>query len=302
MVNREYRTRNHPKLRHTFQRLRAQGGEPKIISSIEDWLHETASTSAKAGSCRRPAPTYLPPPPSPPLSTIPSPNFPPVLPSQILGFPPKARNASPLRPTHGNQGFPPPRTSLKRKLSNRFAMAEPRQSARIKKMPPPGSMGDGSGVKDEEGATAATRRRKPQGPTKKAVAVNTEAGNAPNTSKTPVDGEASASFKGPGSIGARHAKEADLQMRLLSEAAIKHQLSMSTPTSPSKKSSSPSKASKVLNKRDRMEFLVPSITFRTLVDTKNDGELEGKLERLWLDHINWNEQAILPAEFKVSSK
>lgn len=112
-------------------------------------------------------------------------------------------------------------------------------------------------------------------------------------------GEALASFGKPFADD-RPIKQADLQKRLFNEGAANREIAVSTPSSRSKKSSSPSKASKALNKRARMQFLEPRIVFRTLIATKNDGDLTGKLQRLWLDHINRNDQGIIPSEFKVS--
>ena len=90
-----------------------------------------------------------------------------------------------------------------------------------------------------------------------------------------------------------------LQQAILLEAAISSTQSRSSGRSPSKKSSSPSKTSRTLNKRERMQYLTPRILFKTLRATKHEGYLTGRLQTLWLSYINWGDQAIVPTAFKV---
>ena len=71
-----------------------------------------------------------------------------------------------------------------------------------------------------------------------------------------------------------------------------------TPSSPSKRSGSPSKGLITVDKRERMIFMDPRITFQTLIDTKRSGHLTGKLQKLW-QHTNWYERKVIPLAFKV---
>ena len=79
-------------------------------------------------------------------------------------------------------------------------------------------------------------------------------------------------------------------------------LTLSTPSkttsSRSKKPGSPSKGLVTVNKKERMKFMMPRITFKTLIDTNKTGNLKGKLQKLW-QHINWHEQKVIPSAFKV---
>ena len=162
MATPQYGSRFHPKIPDLFERLRAQNCQPKTVDMVEDWLGETAFTP--------------PPDPTPPLSEaqifVPliaqatSPLHPhrssSVLPPHIHSLTPKPPRLLPLQPTHGNRAPLPPRPSRKRKMS---ANDISRQSARLKKISPSESVGDGLPAKEKQSGPSV-RRRKIQKPSK----------------------------------------------------------------------------------------------------------------------------------------
>ena len=156
----------------------------------------------------------------------------------------------------------------------------PRQSARLKKMSPPESVNDGLQAKEKQSGPSA-RGRKIQKPRKDSEAEGVEVDAFTSSEKTNGDGT--------------HM----LQQGILVEAAASYTPSRSSGKSPSKKSGSPSKLSRTLNRRERMQYLTPLILFETLIATKNKGHLTGRLRTLWLNHINWDDQEIIPTKFKV---
>ena len=68
------------------------------------------------------------------------------------------------------------------------------------------------------------------------------------------------------------------------EGLVRPPLTLSTPSktssSRSKKLGSPSKGLFIVNKRERMDFMVPRITFKTLIETNKTRDLKGKLQEL----------------------
>ena len=277
----QYRSRYHPKLPDLFERLHAQSWEPKTVDRIKDWLSESTTVTPP------PEPTHLlseAQKPVPCTTQAISPLHPlhpsTIRPSRIHSFTPKPLSLPPLQPTCGNRAPLPPRTSRKRKMSDN---ENPRQSARLKKMPPPESVGDGLQAKEKQSGPSV-RGRKIQKPTKGSEAEGVEVEAFTSSKEISRDGTHS------------------LQQGILVEAAASYIPSRSSGRSPSKKSGSPSKTSRTLNKRERMQYLTPPILFKTLIATKNKGYLTGRLRTLWLNYINWDDQEIIPTEFSVRNR
>ena len=279
MATPQYRSRNHPKVPDLFARLRAQDCEPKTVGLIEDWLGGTAFTTEAR-------PAALTPPLCEAQKSVPRPHR---SSSLIHSSTPKPPSLLPLQPTHGNRAPLPPRPSRKRKMS---ANEIPRQSARLKKITPPDLVGDGLPTKEKQSGPSA-RGRKMQEPSKDSGAEGVKQGRG-STIPTSSGDEASAEETSGG-------RAPTVQQGILVGAAASYTLSRSSGRSPSKKSSSPTKGSRTLSKRERMQFLTPHILFTTLIAIKDEGYLTGSLETLWLDYIKWNNRAIVPMELKVSN-
>ena len=277
MTSPQYRSRHHPKLPDLFERLRAQSWEPKAVDTIKDWLVESTTVTRPPdhahplSEAQKPLPCTTQHPPT-------------TRQSRIHSFTPTPLNPLPLQPTNGNRAPLPPRATRKRKMSE---SEEPRQSARLKKMPPPESFGDGLQAKEKQSGPS-TRGRKMKKPMKDS---ETEGGKV-ETEGSKV--EAFTTSKETSGHGPH-----TLQQRILLEAAASSTQSRSSGRSPSKESSPPSKTSRILNKRERMQYLTPRILFKTLRATKHEGYLTGRLQTLWLNYINWGDQAIVPTAFKV---
>ena len=282
MVNRLYRTRNHPKLPDTFERLQAQAqaraqaqvGEPKTSSAVHIWLDQVA------------------PPPSE-RSIDPSPTSPILSPASYPTRHPRS-TILPLQPAHGNQ-LSPTRFNLKRKMPD-SSDTNTRQSARIKIATRSTPADDRPRVEDNEGvATGVSRKhRKATSKTKEEDRFDDAPGDTVQKKEVPSLGHFGSGMKSS-------------QRMLLGEGAAKFPSDSSTRTTPSKasssrcrKSGSPSKALIPVDKRERMEFMVPGITFRTLEDTNENGDLEGMLQKLW-HHINCDGRKIIPSTFKASN-
>ena len=291
MATPQYRSRNHPKIPDLFERLRAQTCEPKTVDIVEDWLGKTAFTTAAR-----------PPDPTPPLSEAQKPaplttqatsplrphRSSSVLPPHIQSLTPKPPCRLPLQPTHGNRAPLSPRPNRKRKMP---ANEIPRQSARLKKITHPDLVGDELPAKEKQSGPSA-RGRKMQKPSKDSGAEGVKQGKAiaiPTSSGDEASAEGTSGGRAP-----------TVQQGILVGAAASSTLSRSSGRSPSKKSSSPTKGSRTLNKRERIQFLTPHILFTTLIVTKEEGHLTGSLQTLWLDYIKWNNRAIVPTELKVS--
>ena len=266
MLSPQYRSRYHPKLPDLFERLHAQSWELKTVDTIEDWLVESTTVT------RPPDPAHPISEAQPPPST--------TRPCRIHSFTPTPLSLLPLQPTYGNRAPLPPRTSRKRKMSE---TEEPRQSARLKKMPPPESVGNGLQAKERQGGPSA-RGRKTKKPRKDSEAEGVKIEALKSSKETSAD------------------RAHTLQQGILVEAAASYTPSKSSGRSPSKKSGSPSKTSRTLNKRERMQYLTPPILFKTLIATKNKGALTGRLQTLWLNYISWDDQAIIPTAFKVRNR
>ena len=284
MATPQYRSRNHPKVPDLFARLRAQDCEPKTVGMIEDWLAGTAFTTVA-----------LPPEPTPPLSeaqkSVPRPHrSSPVLPLYTHNLRPKLSCLLPLQPTHGNRAPLPPPPNRKRKIPPNEI---PRQSTRLKKVIPPDLVGNGLPAKEKQSGPSA-RGRKMQKPSKDSGAEEVKQRKA-STIPTSSGDEASAEETGGG-------RAPTVQRGILVGAAASYTLSRSSGRSPSKKSSSPTKGSRTLSKRERMQFLTPRILFTTLKATKDKGHVTARLQTLWLNYINWNNKAIVPTELKVGNR
>ena len=168
---------------------------------------------------------------------------------------------------------------------------KPRQSARLKKVTPPDLVGDGLPAKEKQSGHSA-RGRKMQKPSKDSGAEGVKQGKAitiPTRSGDEASAEETSGDRAPTG-----------QQGILVGAAASYTLSRSSGRSPSKKSSSPTKGSRTLSKRERMQFLTPRIIFTTLKATKDKGHVTARLQTLWLDYINWDNKAIVPTELKVS--
>ena len=279
MTSPQYRSRHHPKLPDLFERLRAQRWEPKTVDTIKDWLVESTTVTRSPDHAHPLSEAQKPLP-----CTTQHPST--TRPSRTHSFTPTPVNLLPLQPTHGNRAPLPPRASRKRKMSE---SAEPRQSARIKKMPPPESIGNGLQAKEKQSGPSA-RGRKMKKPMKDPEAE----GGKVETEGSKV--EAFTTSKETSGHGAL-----TLQQGILLEAAASSTQSRSSGRSPSKKSSSPTKTSRTLDRRERMQYLTPPILFKTLMATKNKGYLTGRLQTLWLNYIKWDDQGIIPTAFKVRS-
>ena len=277
MMSPQYRSRHHPKLPDLFERLHAQTWEPKTVDTIKDWLVES-TTVTRSPDHTRPLSEAQ----KPLLYTTQHPST--TQPSRTNSFTPTPLNPLPLQPTNGNRAPLPPRATRKRKMSE---SEEPRQSARLKKMPPPESFGDWLQAKEKQSGPSA-RGRKMKKPMKDSEAE----GGKVETEGSKL--EAVTTSKETSKHGAH-----TLQQRIPLEAAASSTQSRSSGRSPSKKPGSPSKTSRTLNKRERMQYLTPPILFKTLRVTKHEGYLTGRLQSLWLNYINWGDKAIVPTAFKV---
>ena len=279
MATPQYRSRNHPKVPDLFARLRAQDCEPKTVGMIEDWLGGTAFT------------TVAPPPePTPPLSeaqkSVPRPYR---SSSRIHSSTSKPPCHLPLQPTHGNRAPLSPRPNRKRKMPPNEL---PRQSARLKKVTPSDLVGDGLPAKEKQSGPSA-RGRKMQKPSRDSGAEGVKQGKAITISTRSGDEASAEETSGD--------RAPTGQQGILVGAAASYTLSRSSGRSPSKKSSSPTKGSRTLSKRERMQFLTPRIIFTTLKATKDKGHVTARLQTLWLDYINWDNKAIVPTELKVGN-
>ena len=299
-----YRTTRHPKLPDTFKSLRAQATKTKTTDPVQDWLDQTSLA---------PSNIY-----GPALSNLPQP-----LPSpRKLRLRSRTVNTIPLQPIHGNRLHPPsisPPPSLaypnrKRKMPDGPDIV-PRQSVRIKKNLQSISADDKPDIKGRTDITARTSRGQ------RKVANTRKQNHVFDLHRdTPEEGGSSSLgsslpnkarlVEGAGALewmAASRGMEASTSIEasnhpILDNRSIKLPMEPSTPSrtssSPSKKSGALSKGPIVVNKRERLAFMEPCITFRTLLDTKKSDHLTGKLWTLW-KNLNWYEQQVIPSEFKV---
>ena len=289
MVERVYRSTKHPKLPDTFARLRAEPEVPKTINHIQTWIDQTAPV----------------PPTPPPKSTCDQSLSPSVLPlpsgstrqlrSSGLKF--KGVDALPLQPTHGNRPphpHPhPTHISRKRKMQD-SSDSNPRRSERSRKIVSSVPADNVTNVKgNEDVAMKASHRQR-----RAANKINEEDKAFEDT----MGDARPLTFRNPKPGGGRLPRGIKSKDAVYGEGLLKPSLVPSTPSkttsSRSKSSGSPSKGLIVVNKRERMDFMVPAINFRTLRDTNESGDLKGKLQKLW-QHMNWREQKVIPFAFKV---
>ena len=290
MVERLYRSTNHPKLPDTFERLRAQAEEPKTINTVQNWIDQTTpalSTTASAAKQvygHNPKP-YPHPPPTHSIRRL-----------RSSGLNSRTVNALPLQSTHGNQRTLPQRVSQKRKIPDDFN-AIPRQSARIKKIAQSSSANDEPSAKKKQDVALSDPHRQWK-PTNEAKDDETFHGFG-----NILEDERPSGFGSFRPGGGHLAVGMEPSSGLASgEDAVRLPMAFPTPSkrssSRSNKSGSPSKRLVIVDKRERMQFMRPCITFWTLIDTNESGDLKGKLQKLW-QHINWHEGRIIPLDFKV---
>ena len=172
----------------------------------------------------------------------------------------------------------------------------PRQSARNKKNIQSKSAEDRPDVKGKEDVATRTsqRQRKVVNQTKEEDIFELhggalEGGEVSNPGKSLPDGVPLA--KGKGSSKDLVFGQGFVKLSMASSTPSK------TPSSPSKWSGSPSKGPFVVNKKERMKFMEPRITFKTLSEKNKSGYLTGTLQKLWQQ--NWYERRVIPSAFKV---
>ena len=162
--------------------------------------------------------------------------------------------------------------------------SNPRQSARNKKNIQSTSVDDVTVIKGKEGVAIRVSQGQPKaGSKKKEVDIFDvpkdifEDGGPSSLGKSMASGGRLEKEKGPSNdpvFGKGFVK-----LSMASSTSSK------TPSSPSKRSGSPSKGLITVDKRERMIFMDPRITFQTLTDTNKSGHLTGKLQKLW-QHTN----------------
>lgn len=298
MAERLIRSTKHPKLPDTFERLRAQVEEPKATDPVQDWLEKTSLLPSKAYALPQLAYNH---------ARKPS-NLPPSHSIRQLRLRSRIVNASPLQPTHGNRLPPPPsppppsppppltRLNRKRKMPD-SPDTNPRQSARNKKNIQSTPIDNRTVVKGKEGvATSVSQGQRKFGNKKKEVDVFDVPGDAFE------DGGPSSLGKSMAGGGRLEKEKGPSEKSVFGKGFVNISMPSSTPSkttsSPSKRSGSPSKGLITVDKRERMIFMDPWITFQTLIDTKKSGHLTGKLQKLW-QHTNWYERKVIPSAFKV---
>ena len=295
MAERVIRTRDHPKLPDTFERLRALAEERNTTDPVQDWLEETSLLPPKAYAIPQPACNH-----APNASSLPPPSHS----VRQLRLRSRTVNASPLQPTHGNRlPAPPPLPSPPTYLNRKRKMPDspdtnPRQSARNKKDIQSTSKDDGTVGRGKGGVTTrASQGQRKVGNEKREVDVFDVSGN------TFEDGAPSSLGKSV-AVGGRLGKEqGPLNEPVFGKGFVKLSIPSSTPSktpsSPSKRLGSPSKGLITVDKRERMVFMDPRTTFETLIDTKKSGYLTDRLQKLW-QHMNWHERKVIPSALKVS--
>ena len=289
MVERLYRSTKHPKLPDTFERLRAQAEEPKTINTVQNWVDQTTpalSTTASAakqvyGQIRKPCPH------APPINSTQR--------VRSSGLNSRTVNALPLQPTHGNQRTRPQRVSQKRKMPDDFNTI-PRQSARIKRAQSSSANDEPSVKRKQDIALSAPHRQWMPSSEAKDDETFHVSGNVLEDERPSGFG----SFRpGRGHLAVGMEPSSGPAS---GEDAVRLPMAFTTPSknssSRSKKPGTPSKGLVIVDKRERMKFMRPCITFWTLIDTNKSGDLKGKLQKLW-QHINWHERKIIPSDFKV---
>ena len=297
MAERVIRSTKHPKLPDTFERLRAQIVEPNTTDPVQKWLEQTSVLPSKAYALPQPAYNYARKP-----SNLP----PPSQSTRQLRLRSRTVNATPLQPTHGNRlphphpppppYSPPTYPNRKRKMLD-SPDTNPRQSARNKKNIQSTSIYDGTVVKGKEGVTTrASQGQRKAGYKEKEVDVFDASGKAFE------DGGPSSRGKSM-VVGGRLGKEkGSSDEPVFGKGFVKLSMPSSTPSktpsSPSKRSGSPSKGLITVDKRERMIFMDPRTSFQTLIDTKKSGHLTGRIQKLW-QHMNWHERKVIPSAFKV---
>ena len=313
MLERVIRSTRHPKLPDTFERLRAQAEaeaeERDISDPVQHWLEQTSPSPPPP-----PSKAHLSSPHSSHIrirtresSTLPRP----IHSIRQLRLRSRTVSALPLQPTDGNRlrhpptfplstSPPPPTTRLnrKRKMPDSFDPI-PRQSARNKKekniQSKPGD--DGPGVKGKaEVATRVSQRQRKVGGQRKEEDIFSLPGDALAEGEPSDLGEP---WPGGGPLANAKGQSND---SVFGKGFVKFPMASSTssktPSSPSKRSGSPSKGPIIVNKNERMKFMEPRITFKTLSDTNKSGYLTGTLQKLW-QHANWYERRVIPLALKV---
>lgn len=296
MVERVIRTTRHPKLPDTFERLRAQAEGRNATDPIQDWLAQTSLSPSKSYATS-PSSHAL----SPESSNLPLPFHS----TRRLCLRSRTVNASPLQPTHGNRLPHPPTSPLstppphppslldlnrKRKTPD-SSDTNPRQSTRNKKNLQSKSADDRPDMRDKEDFTirVSQKQRKVNNLIKKENVFNEE--EEPSDAKTSL----------PSGRPLVKSKEPSNDL-VFNKGFIKLPITISKPSKISSssliRSDSLFNDTIIINENERMKFLIPRITFKTLLDTNKSEFLTGKLQKLW-QHIDWHERKVIPSAFKV---
>ena len=294
------RSTRHPKLPDTFERLRAQAEERDTSDPVQDWLEQTSPSPSKAHLSSHSSHSH-----TREALTLPRP----IHSIRQLRLRSRTVSALPLQATDGNRqrhpptcplptSPPPPSTQFnrKRKIPD-SSDTIPRQSARNKKNIQSKPADDGPGVKGKaDVATRVSQRQRKVGGQRKEEGIFTVPGDAlqeghhSNLVEPLPGGGPLGNAKGPSNDS------------LFGKGFVKFPMASSTtsktPSSPSKRSGSPLKGPIIVNKNERMKFMEPRITFKTLSDTNKSGYLTGQIQKLW-QHANWYERRVIPLAFKV---
>lgn len=300
MPERVIRSTRHPKLPDTFERLRAQAEERNTAEPVYDWLQQTSPSPSKTYPFSHPSHDHI---RVYPKLPVPSHS------ARQLRLRSRTVDALPLQPTPGNRLPPPPPSPLpklfpsppnhlnrKRKMVD-SSDTNPRQSTRSKKNVQSKLADDEPGVKGKENTAprVSQRQRKVASQTKGEDLINMtddalKEGEPLNLAKSLPDRRLLAKGKGPSND------------QVFGKAFVKLPKPSSTPSktpsTPSRRSGSPSKGPIIVNKNERMRFMEPRIIFKTLSDTNKSGYLTGKLQKLW-QHGDWYERKVIPSAFKV---
>ena len=271
MVERIIRTINHPKPPNTFDILRAQAKAPKTTDGVQDWLDQAHPAPLKPiiSATEKAHPL---PPPSHLTRRL-----------RSTGLTSRSVIALPLQPTDGNRLPPLTRVNLKRKIpdsSNVKRRESPRKGRNT-----PLVLIDGANDEEVVAGKASKRRQKP-------ASNDEEDGTVQDTEGSSSLGK---DLPGRGHVAGWREIPDDTQ----NSSAEPSSPSKTTNSRSKKSSSSPSKKLPQVTKRERMEFMSPRILFRTIVDTKEEGYLGGKLAELW-KHMNRQERNVIPSALKVS--
>lgn len=282
MVESVGRTIDHPKLPNTFEILRVQLPQPQTYKTIQTWRQQAVPT---------PFPSGL----RPPQYTSLQPSL--FQQSQQLsssGFESRTKTKQPLQITHGNRLPPPPRQSLKRKMSDRSDATVPRQSARLRKTTLSTPVNDQVGVRATRDIAIgrAGRSRKPAHRIEESDTLQEHPGEGGDMSQDEEEPDTEESVF--------EAQEPVQAMTTAPQTFGKP--AGSGKTSSTTRTSSPSKGGVPLNKRERMSLMSPPVRFRDYESASDLGILPKNVKKLWIDAIRPVAEGFIPSEFKVGNR